>query len=484
MSVTNSQLLEIPGVSQLQYADEAFFRAIFPKDALHYSYSWLYILRAAHLHGGNLGYKYVSHELVAVIGYRNKSIYITPIADTTKGVETQQLCQEIATRTDRQVIIKKAPIELSERPAFREPSVADLLEDDANPETVLQLQRLFTSADGEINPYAERLARKVRAFDGRSKAVEIVEDPRVVALSEFEAFFRMDQEKYENYMPLLKYLHKQAPKNARYKYKTIIFMVNKEIRGVYIAEVLSLTELGFYCGVTSKDEAGLTEWMDAYFFRKMFLEGIKTVYLGGSEKNGIAHFVKKLLPYKPQYSVKAVVFDPDTATINQSQVVIRHARETDVKALANLYRAFYNDIEELGERWTSESARKLISHFYKCQPDLFYVAEKDDLIIGAAVAVVRPWWDGNHLVNEEVFINPDYMEQGIEHKLLRVLLLQARDTYKVVAWDAIIPTVKQHPLAEYKKIGFSKVPEWSSVTGDTHKMLALLETNGETCIHR
>lgn len=475
MSFTKSQLFKIPGISQLQYSDEAYFRAIFPKDSLHYSYSWLYVLRASHLAGGQLGYKYVAPDFVAIIGYRNGYAYVTPIVDMTKAIKTKQLCQELVDQTSCRVIIKKVPIEQHKSLNAREPAELEetsLFEDDANPETLLQLQRIFVSTDGEINSSAKRFVRKIRAFEERGKEVEVIENIASVPFAQLAHFLRMDKEKYENYIPLLKYLAEQPPEDYNYKYRTLVFLLDKKIRGIYIAEVLSLTELGFYCGVTSKDEPGLTEWMDAFFFRKMYLEGVKTVYLGGSEKHSIAHFVKKLLPYKPHYSVKAMFFEP---SMPDTRVTVRLAQEKDIKGLADLYRRFYNEIDILSEHWTGESARKLMTHFYKRQPDLFYVAEKNNVIVGAAVAIVQPWWDGNHLLDGDVFIDSKYGKQDIESKLMRALLLRARESYDVVAWDSIIPTVEQHPLANYKRLGFADVPEWSSVSGDTHKMLELLE---------
>lgn len=476
MPFTKSQLFKIPGITQLQHADEAYFRAIFPKDSLHYSHSWLYVLRASHLADGKLGYKYIAPDLIAIIGYRNGYTYVTPIVDMTKGIKTRQLCQELVTQTGCKIIIKKAPKELYENVSKHDPTDTEvaLFEDDSNSETLLQLQRLFVSADGEINPSAKRFLRKVLAFTEQGKNIEIVDDIASIPLAQFEMFLRMDhKEKYENYMPLVRYLAEQPREDSRYKYKVLVFLLDKKIRGLYITEVLSLSELGFYCGVTSKDEPGLTEWMDAFFLRKVYLEGIKTVYLGGSEKNGIAHFVKKLLPYRPEYSVKAMFFRPDNG--DRSDIVVRLAREKDIKGLADLYRRFYNEMDTLAEHWTGESARKLMTHFYKLQPDLFYVAEKDNVIIGAAVAIVQPWWDGNHLLDGDVFIDSCYREQGIENKIMHALLSRARDTYKVVAWDAIIPNVKEHPLAVYKQIGFRDVPEWSSASGDTETMLALLD---------
>lgn len=467
LSVKN-RLLNIQCVSQLTIEDEQFFRVAFPRDAVRYSRSWLYTLRASHFPGGELGLKYTTEQFVAVIGYRNKYIYVTPVFDATAGVKLQELCDAIIEATGQRVILKKFSSDIAQvttSAAKRLP-----LEDDHAPEVILQMQRLFVSADGLINPAATRVIRKVRTFEERSKDFVVVEDIKTVPLEKIEHFLATHKEKYENYVPMVRYLAAQS--SNIYSYRIAIFLYNDEIRGLYITEKLSLTELGFYCGVTTKDEPGLTEWMDIYFFRKMFKEGVQTVYLGGSERDGIAQFINKLLPYRPSYSVQALLYR--SAKPLDMGVVIRQARESDFTALADVYRNTYNAMDTLGECWTKETAHKFISHFYRRQADLFFVAEYEGAVIGAIVAGVQPWWDGNHLVEGELFIDAKYEKLGVGRKLLKQLLLQASKTYKAVAWDTIMPDIKAHPLGSYKEMGFSEVPHWKALSGDTHTLLARL----------
>lgn len=213
--------------------------------------------------------------------------------------------------------------------------------------------------------------------------------------------------------------------------------------------------------------------MDVHFFRELLREGLKTVYLGGSEQQGVAHFCSKLLPYKPGYVVRAVLYRPTPATTVST--VVRPATEYDITPLADLYRSVYNAMDALGERWTKPAARKFISHFYRRQPDLFFVAEVDGKIVGATVAGIQPWWDGNHLVEGEIFIDPACSDKTVEKKLLKRLLLTARNTYKVVAWDTLMPIVGEHTFGEYKAIGFSEMPHVKAISADMNTMLARLE---------
>ena len=44
--------------------------------------------------------------------------------------------------------------------------------------------------------------------------------------------------------------------------------------------------------------------MDYDFFRQLFQEGIHTLYLGGSETEGVDAYIKKLLPIAPLYLMR------------------------------------------------------------------------------------------------------------------------------------------------------------------------------------
>jgi len=366
-----SSLSQISGVTPLTFADEQLFRTAFSKHRLLYGHSWLYMLRAAHIDNGSMGYKYADHELVAAIGYRHDFIYVTPLFDGTGGVRLRQLCRELFKASGKSILIKKF-----QHQSFEQLSVQSLdaskglpLEDDTCPETVLHLQKFFVSKDGTVNPIAKKLIRRARAFERLGLEFQIVEDVTKVPLEKIERFLAADPEKHASYLPIVRYLHTQTA--DRYKYRVMVFLHKGEIRGLYMTEVLSMTELGLYGGITSKDVGGITEWMDIHFFRKAFLEGIQTIHLGGAENEGIAEYISKLLPYRPSYFAQTVLYDY-TAGKHDIAVHIRPVEEKDFNSLAIVYRNLYNSLHDLGELWTKESAHRFISHFYHRQPDLFF----------------------------------------------------------------------------------------------------------------
>ncbi|MGH7204179.1 MAG: GNAT family N-acetyltransferase [Candidatus Levyibacteriota bacterium] len=471
-TIKEKQLLTILGISHLEFEDEQLFRIAFPKDSIQYARSWLYTLRTSHGKDGKRGYKFVTPDIIAIIGYRTNVMYVTPILDKTHGVMLHKLCQAIFETTQCPVLLKKFHQESYEQ--FHSqmlPGSRHLLEDDSCPETVIKLNKLFVSPRGEINPLAKKFIKKVKKIEQLEMQFEVIEDITKFSKTKVKKFLAVDKEKYASYLPIIDYLYTHQ---KDLQYKIMLFIYKKKLHGIFIGEVFSLTELGLYCGVTSKDTPGITEWMDSYYFRKMFFDGIQTVYLGGSEREGIAHYVNKLFPYNPPYFVQTVLYD-HTLKKDETPVNIRHINEDDFLPLAEIYCKVYNSVEGLGEHWTKEIAHKFISSFYKRQPDLFFLAEYNTRIVGAIVAGVQPWWDGNHLVEGEIFVDPQYQNTDIERKLMRHLLTSAQSKYDAVAWDTFTPNIGNHPWRSFQKYGFMEVPSWKIISGDIYTILKRLQ---------
>ncbi len=125
---------------------------------------------------------------------------------------------------------------------------------------------------------------------------------------------------------------------------------------------------------------------------------------------------------------------------------IRLAKHSDLNMLANAYQAAYNSIKGLGEKWTRSSALLFMQYLHKDQPDLFFVVEIDGKVVGATVATVRPWWDGNHLIGGELFIHPNFQRKGIGVQLVKKLFETATKKYNVVSWDTYTHKIYEHPL--------------------------------------
>ncbi len=154
-------------------------------------------------------------------------------------------------------------------------------------------------------------------------------------------------------------------------------------------------------------------------------------------------------------------------------VKIRAARKEDLEKLAKVYVEVYR-VFDVGEKWTQDSAYKLLDYWLIRQPDLAFVAEEDDSLIGAFFVGVKPWWDGNHLVEGEIFVDPAHQAQGVGKKLLKIVLGKALEKYQVTFWDTITFRRFDFPLNWYKKIGMEEVLEWVLVNGDVKSIMKSL----------
>ncbi len=148
---------------------------------------------------------------------------------------------------------------------------------------------------------------------------------------------------------------------------------------------------------------------------------------------------------------------------------IRLIRDKDLQELANVYTKVYKNID-VGEKWTSRAAYKLLSYWFDRQPDLAFVAEWDGKLVGAFVSAVKPWWDGNHLSDGELFVDPKYQQRNIGTELSKKLYAKALKKYNVTRLDAFTFKLKKFPLSWYKSQGFEEVKEWAIISGNLRKI--------------
>lgn len=153
---------------------------------------------------------------------------------------------------------------------------------------------------------------------------------------------------------------------------------------------------------------------------------------------------------------------------------IRLVSESDLPTLAKIYKEAYNSLN-IGENWDDATALLLMKHLYKEQSDLFFVAEENGNMVGGIVALVKPWWDGNHLTDGEVFIASRHQKKGVGTRLIKHLFTEAFKKYKVVSWDTFTHRIYEHPLKWYKGMGFEEIEQWVMITGDIKGVLKKLK---------
>ena len=139
--------------------------------------------------------------------------------------------------------------------------------------------------------------------------------------------------------------------------------------------------------------------------------------------------------------------------------MIRNVKIEDLDSLASIYKELYDDAD-IGEYWTIENAKKLLEYWYDKQGDLFFVAEEDGKAVGAVMSGVKPWFDGNRLVDTEIFVSKQYQKRHIGKELYKKHLAEAQRIYqaKVIEFHTY-GDESEFPQNWYNRIGFKKDKE-------------------------
>lgn len=154
-------------------------------------------------------------------------------------------------------------------------------------------------------------------------------------------------------------------------------------------------------------------------------------------------------------------------------VNIRLIREEDISSTAKVYKTAFNRAD-VGEKWTLESAEKLIEFLFKFQPDLFFVAEFEGKILGGAVGLIKPFWNGNYITETELFVNPEFQNQGIGKELLKKLISEALNKYNITSFDGLAYKNRKFPLAWYQRIGLKESDKLVYLEGNPKEIIEKL----------
>ena len=155
--------------------------------------------------------------------------------------------------------------------------------------------------------------------------------------------------------------------------------------------------------------------------------------------------------------------------------MIRLVKLEDIKTLAPIYKELYDDAD-IGEFWSIQSAEKLLNYWYEKQGDLFFVAEEDEKTVGAIMSGVKPWFDGNRLIDTEIFVDKNYQNRHLARELYKKHLSEAQRIYKAKVIEFhTYGDENQFPQNWYRKIGFQKDKELIIMNGNIKKVLEHLE---------
>jgi GNAT superfamily N-acetyltransferase len=154
---------------------------------------------------------------------------------------------------------------------------------------------------------------------------------------------------------------------------------------------------------------------------------------------------------------------------------IRPLLEKDIDVLCSVYAKAYATRTE--EQWTLQTIKELLVFLYKKQPDLGFVAESDGRLIGAILGSIKPWWNGNHIILEEIFIDPDFQRKSVGSQLLKILCEKAHDMYAATHIEAMTFREAEFPKKWYFSRGFEEIKEWMPIEGVVTTVLGILRAN-------
>ena len=153
---------------------------------------------------------------------------------------------------------------------------------------------------------------------------------------------------------------------------------------------------------------------------------------------------------------------------------IRPATPEDLESVARLYAEVFNEASP-SEHWTFERALALFEYWLKRQPDLFFVAEEDGVIIGGIAANIKPWFDGNRFQDAELFVHSNHKRKGLGTRLLARALEQAIEKYDAKTFEGITFANTDFPQSWYDTLGLKKDEDLTVITGDCRAVLEVLK---------
>ena len=152
-----------------------------------------------------------------------------------------------------------------------------------------------------------------------------------------------------------------------------------------------------------------------------------------------------------------------------NELKVRVATEQDVPVLAAVYMEAFKSVD-LSERWTVETAVRLMRFFLRAQPDLSLVADLRGDLIGGICGLIKPWWDGPRLVQTEIFVSPHHRRVGVGAALLKQLLIVARASHNATYIEAVTFNDLAFPSSWYQKLGFEDKKDWKVIVADVGQL--------------
>lgn len=155
---------------------------------------------------------------------------------------------------------------------------------------------------------------------------------------------------------------------------------------------------------------------------------------------------------------------------------IRIVKQEDLESLARIYsNSFTQACPE--KPWEYDRSLDFMNYWFKKQPDLFYVALFNGVVIGATVLNIKPWREGNRCQDAIIFVDSKYQKQGIGKMLFVKVLEESISKYNATTFEAVTFTDNEFPLSWYERIGVNKDEKAAIIKGSCKNILKNLKSN-------
>jgi hypothetical protein len=309
-------LKALEGVSPLNHQWSDRFDHTLRRDEPRYADGWLYLLRATRDDFGQFGHVLARSSGYYGIGFRKNILYLLPPRSSAAvgGLvsDIEYICSTVEQISGKSIILKQVDSSLAlallnsgHFKTAEDWTDRKLLEDEAYPEKLIDLDRLFAGS-GDINSSAHNFRRKVIRFTRSCEG--LVDAPIDKTISKIADWAGPIGDKLMSYRLMIQAVSRANPFSERTYFSRIYQNIRGPIDGIYIAQRLHGRTAGLYCAITSKSWNGLTEWMDASFFRDLWEVGIRKLLLGGSETEGVVRYIRKLPTERPSITSQPLVY--------------------------------------------------------------------------------------------------------------------------------------------------------------------------------
>lgn len=151
---------------------------------------------------------------------------------------------------------------------------------------------------------------------------------------------------------------------------------------------------------------------------------------------------------------------------------MRAIQKSDIDVLSTLYAKAYSSRSE--EKWSIDTIQQLLIFLLIKQPELCLVMEKEQQIIGAVFGSIKPWWNGNHLILEEIFVDPDIHGKGVGSSLLNEVCKKAQELHAATYVEAMTFRDADFPKNWYFTHAFEEIKEWIPLEGTIENVIKTL----------